>query len=237
MDISSGVSSAAFAGRLFASIVFSAILCAAAPASAELVTYELSGHMSVPPSYPTAEWATLNGAPFSARLSYDLSYDQYSSDWQGENPRFGEYLTLAPGTSLTLESGGLYLKSDPSFYTNLRVVNDCIGLADPPHLLSDSFAIQHYTTLTTTYPGYTGQILVEGQSVDVYEPPWTGVTPYLFTFLAKDSTQSVFSDDVLKTVVDFSRFDDIRIQIQLIVPRGVIPSYSPCRFESVKNIA
>lgn len=186
---------------------------------AELITYELTGHIDVQTTHPSGDWMGLHSKPFTARLSYDLSPDKYSHDWQDENPRFGQYRTLAPGTSLSLSAGELDFESDPSFYSSLFIINDQLGLTDPPERQGDYFRIRHRATLSETVLAYSGPINLDGGNLTELElEPWTIVHPYLLELIAKDSTKSVFSDDLLKTAVEFGGFDDLRIRITPVIP-------------------
>jgi hypothetical protein len=190
-----------------------ALLSIAAPAAGELVTYEFIGHVVVQTNSPGGDWMNLNGTAFTARLSYDLSPSGYSADWQVGNPRYGQYLTYTPGTSFSLNANGMSFESTGAETgTDLTVINDSIGPSDPPEFQGDVFQIYRRAFVTMTDPGVDNGTF--------YVPPGTFTVPYSLAFVAKDSTRSAFSDDLLKTAIDFTQFNDLRIHIVPIVPRS-----------------
>jgi hypothetical protein len=192
--------------RRFVPIVIAiGFILRAADGHAQVASYIFSGHLEVSTNLPGGD--SRQGLPFTAQLAYSIASPDYSGDWQTSNPNFGEYTSSAGAVSLELHYVGAdYFDSSGSPVSSIEIWNNS-GLFynnGVPRFTGDQFGIWHYTILPQTF-GDPGNL-------------WTVDEQVLLKFSASDTSGIVFNNDSIRTAVDFSQFDDLRIQIVPVVP-------------------
>jgi hypothetical protein len=209
----------------FAVVLVFASGVSAVDAYAQTATYNFSGHLEVSTNLPDGD--PRQGLPFTAQLSYSTNPSNYSSDWQVSNTNWGEYESTPNAILLQLHFAGSDYLDDPSSpVTEIDVRND-YGLFYSngiPAFTGDQFGIWQRTILPVTV----------SDNVNTYTVNWS----YLLEFYASDTSGTVFNDDSLRTVVDFSKFDDLRILIVPVVPVNDIvggPS-TPSYYDNVEGV-
>lgn len=195
-------------------------------ASAQVATYNISGHLEANTNLPGGD--PRQGLPFTAELTYSLNPADYTGDWQYTNPNEGEYQSLpTAAASLHLHYAGAdYIDMPTLPSSTIQIWNDS-GLfynLGVPRFTGDQFAFWYYTILPQTFGD-------EGNS-------WTYNQEVLLRFYASDTSGTVFNDDSLRTVVDFSKFDDLRIEIDPVVPvGGIVPAPPPpLYYDSIEGV-